>query len=80
MSTTTIRVAADTRDTVNRLRKLTGYSTDSVIEKALAAYEESLFWQAWRQAQPLADIDDLQLWDNASWIDAATDHAADPHS
>lgn len=70
MTSTTIRVAANTRDAVNRIRELTGDSTASVIEKALEAYEESLFWERWRQAQAAGDIDDgLQMWDRASRVD-----------
>ena len=67
-STTTIRVGIQTRDAVNRLRDLTGESTDSVIEKALAAYEESMFWKRWRESdhEPEADC---ALWDAASRVD-----------
>jgi predicted transcriptional regulator len=67
-STTTIRVGTSTRDAVNHLRDLTGESTDSIIEKALAAYLESLFWQRWREADHDEDPD-LALWDAASAVD-----------
>jgi predicted transcriptional regulator len=67
-TTTTIRVGTSTRDAVNHLRDLTGESTDSIIEKALAAYLESLFWQRWREADHDEDPD-LALWDAASAVD-----------
>jgi len=67
-STTTIRVGTTTRDAVNHLRELTGESTDAIIEKALAAYMESLFWQRWREAEH-DDEPDLALWDAASAAD-----------
>lgn len=67
-STTTIRVGTSTRDAVNHLRDLTGESTDSIIEKALAAYLESLFWQRWREADHDEDPD-LALWDAANAVD-----------
>lgn len=73
MTSTTIRVAANTRDAVNRIRDLTGDSTASVIEKALVAYEEALFWERWREAQAAGDIDDgLAMWDRASRLDLGT--------
>ena len=67
-TTTTIRVGTSTRDAVNHLRDLTGESTDSIIEKALAAYLESLFWQRWREADHVIEPD-LALWDAASTHD-----------
>lgn len=75
MTTTTIRVSASTRDAVNRLRVETGESTDSVLEKALAAYEETLFWRRWQEVYvdgrpELAEDEVMGLWDRASIADS----------
>lgn len=75
---TTIRVSQQTRDAVNRIRERTGESTDSVLEKALAAYEESIFWRRWHEVyveggpHPERD-EDIIAWDAA----AAADHPLD---
>lgn len=79
--TTTIRVSEATRDAVNRLRAQTGQSTDSLLEQALAAYEESMFWRRWHEVyvdggEEPAD-DDLRLWDRASAADFAAQEAAE---
>jgi len=63
--TTTIRVTTATRDAVNRLREQTGESASVVIDKALAAYAESMFWDRWREADHTPEPD-LALWDRAS--------------
>lgn len=77
--TTTIRVGRSTRDAVNRVRELTGDSTDSVIERALAAYEESLFWQRWREvhADAIQPDDDMAPWDRASAADLVSAENSD---
>ena len=75
--TTTIRVSVATRNAVNRAREQTGESTDSILEKALAAYEESRFWRRWHEVHGTADNgdnapvpdDDMRLWDEASRLD-----------
>lgn len=79
-TTTTIRVSAATRDAVNRARAQTGESTDSILEQALAAYEEALFWRRWREvfdtagdgASAPAHDDDMRAWDEASRLDLTT--------
>ena len=86
-ATTTIRVSVATRNAVNRAREQTGESTDSILEQALAAYEEARFWRRWREVHDTADDgvsasvddDDVRLWDEASRLDlaAAGDARAD---
>lgn len=72
--TTTIRVSEATRDAVNRLRAQTGQSTDSLLEQALAAYEETMFWRRWQgvyvdgREEP-ADDEELRLWNRAGAAD-----------
>ena len=87
-ATTTSRVSVATRNAVNRAREQTGESTDSILEQALAAYEEARFWRRWREvhgtaddsAPASADADDMRLWDEASRMDltAAGEAGADP--
>ncbi len=87
-ATTTIRVSVATRNAVNRARERTGESTDSILEQALAAYEEARFWRCWREVHDTADDgvsasvddDEVRLWDEASRLDltAAGDARADP--
>lgn len=80
--TTTIRVSEATRDAVNRLRAQTGQSTDSLLEQALAAYEESMFWRRWQEVYvdgggDVTDGEELRLWDRASAADFAAQQAAE---
>jgi hypothetical protein len=83
-ATTTIRVSLATRDAVNRVRAETGESTDSILEKALAAYEESMFWRRWREVYGTSESgphgfhpdEDMADWEAASAFDLGLVHAA----
>lgn len=75
---TTIRVSRETRDAVNRIRERTGESADSVLEKALAAYEEAVFWRRWHEVyvdgQPQLEPDeDMAAWEAAAVADGLLD-------
>ena len=72
-ASTTIRVSVATRDAINQVRAQTGESADSILEQALAAYQESLFWRRWQETYDTSGFDphpplddDMALWDAVS--------------
>jgi predicted transcriptional regulator len=59
---TTIRVSEGTRQRAADLAARTGSQMQVVVEKALVAYERSLFWEAFEDGyRRLAD--DAEAWD-----------------
>lgn len=66
-TTTTLRVTHPVRDRVNKLGHRTRQPANVVIEKALDAYEEALFWRDYAAAAtaelPAEELADQHLWD-----------------
>ena len=80
MVSTTVRVDLRTRDRINALAEAAGISSSELLARALAAYEERMFWSEYQTA--VADLrGDPEAWaaeqnERAAWDRAAGDGLA----